>query len=134
MKYQQFLKNHNTERSLLYTRLMALTCLIIMLSSALIARLVFLQINQFDTFSKKANNNQYKLEANAPKRGLIYDRNHVVLAENITAYRIVIDTQKGTNLAKHIEALGCGGYALIMLSSEIIFSYSIHSLSEKSFW
>ena len=105
MAYRHFIKNHNAERTLLYRRLLVLTLIVIALSGALIARLIYLQINQYDNFSQKADHNQFRLEPIAPKRGRIYDRNHQLLAENITAYRIDINPKYSHNLTQQIKQL-----------------------------
>ena len=94
----KFLKNHIHEKALLQQRLAVLSIIILIATLALLARLFFLQVGQYDNYSKKSDNNQYKLEPIAPKRGIIYDRNRKVLAENIPAHRLEITPNKSKNI------------------------------------
>src|SRR5688572_1351145 len=54
----------------------------------LIVRLFILQIVNHEVFSTLSQTNRLRLMAVAPNRGLIYDRNGVVLAENRPSYRL----------------------------------------------
>lgn len=54
----------------------------------LVVRLFILQIVDHDVFSTLSQDNRLRLMAVAPNRGLIYDRNGVVLAENRPSYRL----------------------------------------------
>lgn len=64
--------------------------------SVLLGRYVWLQVLRHDEFSGRADENRVKLKPLPPSRGLIYDRNGVLLAENILDYRLeVIPEQVG---------------------------------------
>jgi penicillin-binding protein 2 len=64
--------------------------------SVLLGRYVWLQVLRHDEFSGRADENRVKLKPLPPSRGLIYDRNGVLLAENILDYRLeVIPEQAG---------------------------------------
>ncbi|HEY3486520.1 MAG TPA: penicillin-binding protein 2, partial [Gammaproteobacteria bacterium] len=54
----------------------------------LIIRLIILQIFDHDVFSTLSHSNRLRLTAIPPNRGLIFDRNGVVLAENRPNYRL----------------------------------------------
>ena len=56
--------------------------------AVLVARYVWLQVLRHDEFSGRADENRIKLKPLPPSRGLIYDRNGVLLAENILDYRL----------------------------------------------
>jgi len=60
----------------------------------LLARLVYLQLSSFDHYSTLSKNNRVRLQAVAPPRGLIFDRNGVVLAENLPTYRLEITPEE----------------------------------------
>ena len=53
-------------------------------------RMRFMQVEQADQFRLLAEENRVNIRLIAPARGLIYDRNGVVIAENEQNYRIVI--------------------------------------------
>jgi penicillin-binding protein 2 len=63
----------------------AVCCLLAVM--LLVVRLFVLQISQHDVFSTLSQNNRLRIEPVPPNRGLIYDRNGVVLAENRPTFR-----------------------------------------------
>ncbi len=54
----------------------------------LLARYTWLQVLRHDEFNARSDENRVKLKPLPPSRGLIYDRNGVLLAENILDYRL----------------------------------------------
>jgi penicillin-binding protein 2 len=56
--------------------------------SAVVARLVQLQVFDYEHFAERSQGNRVRIEAVAPIRGLIYDRKGRVLAENLPAYQL----------------------------------------------
>lgn len=56
----------------------------------LFARYGFLQIHQYDKYQINADNNRIKLISDPPSRGYIYDRNGVLLADNVPVFSAVI--------------------------------------------
>ena len=56
--------------------------------SMVIARLVQLQVFDYEHFSERSQGNRVRIEAVPPIRGLIYDRKGRVLAENLPAYQL----------------------------------------------
>jgi penicillin-binding protein 2 len=56
----------------------------------LAARMRFLQVEQADQFRLLAEENRINIRLIPPKRGEIYDRNGVVLAQNSPSYRIIV--------------------------------------------
>ena len=55
----------------------------------IIERLFNLQIRQAEKFKKLAENNRINSMFIIPARGLIYDRNNLILAENIEQYQLI---------------------------------------------
>lgn len=76
-----------------------------MLCAGLFARLIYLQVYEHHNFTLKSDKNHYRLEPILPKRGLIYDRNHIVIAENIPAHKLEITPAKSKNLNFSLEKL-----------------------------
>ncbi len=60
----------------------------------LLARFVWLQVVKHDTYAVKAEENRISLLPIVPNRGLILDRNGVVLARNYSAYTLEITPAK----------------------------------------
>jgi len=72
----------------------------------LFARFFQLQVVQHDTYASKAEENRISIVPIAPNRGLILDRNGVVLARNYSAYTLEIFPAKVHDLDRTILELG----------------------------
>lgn len=57
---------------------------------ALVMRLVFLQVVAHEHFRTLSEDNRIKLQPVPPNRGLIYDRNGILLADNLPSFRLEI--------------------------------------------
>ncbi|WP_027994634.1 penicillin-binding protein 2 [Simplicispira psychrophila] len=73
--------------------------------SLVVARLVFLQVVRYDALSERAESNRTAIIPVVPNRGLILDRNGVVLATNYAAYTLEITPSKVDNVNETIDAL-----------------------------
>lgn len=82
-----------------------LIALLIILSLILILRLAFLQISQFKRYQTLSLKNQMTVIPIAPPRGVILDRNGVLLAENIPVYVLELIPEHVKNLKQTIEKL-----------------------------
>jgi penicillin-binding protein 2 len=86
----------NTERELYYfrIRLFAIAGLIFLSFALLFARFVWLQIVKHDVYATQAEDNRISVVPVTPNRGLILDRNGVVLARNFSANTLEITPSK----------------------------------------
>lgn len=84
------LKDNLLESRLFMGRAITALFLSSLLVLALIARLGYLQVVAHDHFRTLSEDNRVKLQPVPPNRGLIYDRNGVLLAENLPSYRLEI--------------------------------------------
>ena len=81
--------------------------LVVLLAFALLAsRLVYLQVYRHTDLNEQAESNRTAVVPIVPNRGLILDRNGVVLATNYSAYTLEITPSKVANLEETIAALG----------------------------
>ena len=71
----------------------------------LTARFVYLQILRHDYYVTRAEDNRIALIPAPPNRGLITDRNGVVLARNYSAFTLEITPSKVDDLEATIEGL-----------------------------
>ncbi|NKB65355.1 MAG: penicillin-binding protein 2 [Gammaproteobacteria bacterium] len=71
----------------------------------LIVRLIHLQISQHQHFSTLAQNNRIDIISLPPVRGLIYDRNGEVLAQNFRVYNLEILPDKVENMDETLNEL-----------------------------
>ena len=80
--------------------------LVVMLAFCLIvARLIVLQVVRHDDLAEQAESNRTAVVPIVPNRGLILDRNGVLLASNYSAYTLEITRAKVRNLEDTIEDL-----------------------------
>lgn len=71
----------------------------------LLARLFYLQILEHEKYLYRAENNSTASIAIAPARGVIYDRNGLILADNYSAYTLEIDPKFAADIPGFIESL-----------------------------
>lgn len=62
----------------------------IFMIAILFANLYYLQIISYHDYQTRSNENRIKVVPVVPNRGMIYDRNHVVLADNVPVYHLVM--------------------------------------------
>src|SRR4051812_26409244 len=72
----------------------------------LAARFLYLQVLQHDVYRAKAEDNRISVVPVTPNRGLIVDRNGVVVARNYSAYTLEIFPRRGRNLGGFIGETG----------------------------
>ncbi len=69
-----------------------------MLVGLLLTNLYHIQVSQHDDYQTRSNDNRIKIVPVSPNRGLIYDRNGILLAENRPVYSLEITTEKVDDL------------------------------------
>jgi len=98
----------NTERELYFfrMRLSAAAVFVLICFSLLVARFVWLQVIKHKDYEAQAEDNRISVVPVVPNRGLILDRNGVVLARNFSAYTLEITPSKiHTDLDSLIDEL-----------------------------
>ena len=100
------IRDHLREAAIVQSRLVMISFLVIVLAAILIARLYYLQINQYDKFLELANKNRVDTHPIAPVRGLIFDRNGLPLAANVRAYNLEILPKQVTEMDTLIASIG----------------------------
>ena len=99
------LKNLKQEVTRFRLRLLAAAAFVLLCFGLLIARLFFLQVVQHDTLLDRAEANRVTVVPIVPNRGLIKDRNGVVLASNYSAHTLEITPSKVADLEATIDSL-----------------------------
>lgn len=84
------IKDHWREQRIFFFRTLAAALIAAALILVLVSRLVVLQVLNFEHYSDLSRGNRIRIEPVPPIRGLIFDRNGVVLAENLPAYQLEI--------------------------------------------
>ena len=97
----------NTQRELYYFQLRVgfAGMLVFAAFGLLFARFVYLQVIQHDYYHTKAEDNRISIVPVLPNRGLLTDRNGVVLARNYSAYTLELTPTKIANLQATIDEL-----------------------------
>jgi penicillin-binding protein 2 len=99
------LKNLERELGSFRIRLAAAAAFVLFCFGLLGARLVYLQVIKHEELSTQAENNRISIVPIVPNRGLILDRNGVVLADNYSAYTLEITPSKVADLEATITEL-----------------------------
>ena len=99
------LRNIEAELSHFRGRVMAASLVVLLCFGLLALRLVYLQVIRHEHFDEQAENNRTAIVPIVPNRGLITDRNGVVLATNYSAYTLEITPSRVTDLEATIEGL-----------------------------
>jgi penicillin-binding protein 2 len=99
------LKDHWQEQRLFLSRLIGAGVIVVLLTGLLVTRLVQLQIVDYQRFSELSQGNRFRLEPLPPNRGLIFDRNGLVIAENFPNWELVAVAEEIEDLEKTLIAL-----------------------------
>ncbi|MGD2112160.1 MAG: penicillin-binding protein 2 [Gammaproteobacteria bacterium] len=99
------LKDHFFEYHLFSSRAITLLVLCGLLLLALLSRLLYLQVIEHEHFRTLSEDNRVKVQPIAPNRGLIYDRNGILLADNFPSYRLEITAEQVDDMPSTLRAL-----------------------------
>ena len=99
------LRNVEADLSRFRARVLVASLVVLGAFSLLAGRLVYLQVYRHADLSEQAESNRTAVVPIVPNRGLILDRNGVVLASNYSAYTLEITPSKVENLEETISAL-----------------------------
>jgi penicillin-binding protein 2 len=99
------IRNHSAEANLFARRTFIAFVGIILLLLILFSNLYSLQVNSFENYQTRSNSNRIKLLPVAPNRGLIYDRNGIILADNKPVYSLAVIPEEVENLKANIQSI-----------------------------
>jgi len=98
-------RNAEAEARRFRVRVLVLGLVVLLAFGLLAARLVFLQVVRHDDLAEQAESNRTAIVPIVPNRGLILDRNGVVLATNYSAYTLEITPSRVAELEQTIDQL-----------------------------
>ncbi|CAM3652674.1 penicillin-binding protein 2 [Vibrio aquimaris] len=98
-------RDYQAEAKLFKSRAIIAFIGIITMVGLLVANLYNIQINQYQDYKTRSNDNRIKIVPIAPNRGLIYDRNGKLLAENRPVFSLEIIPEKIKDMPRTIERL-----------------------------
>jgi penicillin-binding protein 2 len=96
---------------------------------ALVLRLIYLQVVGHDLYTSLSRDNQVKISPLAPPRGLIFDRNGEVLADNIATYSLEVIPEQVPDMNATLDKLK----ALLSLSDDEIARFQAQRSQRRSF-
>jgi penicillin-binding protein 2 len=99
------LRDHWREQRMFLGRIVAAGVITVVLSGLVVYRLVDLQIVHFEHFSRLSQGNRVRLEPVPPVRGLLFDRNGQLLAENQPVYQLELIPEQVRDIEATLAAL-----------------------------
>ena len=99
------LRNVEADLQRFRTRVVVVGVVVLVCFALLATRLVFLQVVRHDDLRAQAESNRTSIVPIVPNRGLILDRNGIVLASNYSAYTLEITPFKTGGLEQTIDEL-----------------------------
>ncbi len=103
------IKDHHSERRLFLGRVIFASVLAVVLLGVVIARLVQLQVVNYEFFTERSIGNRVRMEAVPPIRGLVFDRRGRVLAENVPAYQLELIPEQVADIDDTLSRLASMG-------------------------
>jgi len=101
----RLIKDAVKESQIFRNRVLQGLTVITLMFSVLCARFVYLQIIKHDEFQVRSESNRIKPRALPPNRGLIFDRNGLLLADNQPAYRLELIPEQVSDIKKTLDEL-----------------------------
>ena len=99
------LKDHFTEGRLINDRLIVSVLFASVLFLIIMVRLSFLQVVEHEHFDSLSDQNRVDILPISPQRGLIYDRNGIILAENIPSFSLEITPENVPDMEATLSEL-----------------------------
>jgi len=123
------LKDARIEADLFRRRAIAGFLLIVACLTLLAGRFFYLQVNRRDEFVSRSDQNRISIRRIVPSRGLIYDRNGVLLADNVAAFRLEVVPEQVGKMDAMLDALS----AVVPLSEDDIQRFNALRRTKRPF-
>lgn len=98
-------KDHHREARLFFSRALFASVVIVLLTALLVVRFYSLQVTHHEDYVTQSDRNRVHVLPIAPTRGLIYDRNGELLAENRASYTLSVVHERVEDLGHTLELL-----------------------------
>jgi penicillin-binding protein 2 len=105
MARSERLKDHWAEQRLFLRRTIASGIIVVGLTAIVIGRLTQLQVLDYEYFSAQSQGNRIRVQPLPPTRGLIFDRNGAVLAENLPSYQLELTPEQVPDTSETLNRL-----------------------------
>ncbi len=128
-RLRRAIKDPRGESALFRHRALAGFGLILLGLLTLVGRYAFLQVLHHDEFATRSEANRVKPRAIPPARGLIYDRNGVLLADNVPAFRLEVVPEQVPDMKAMLAQIG----AVVPLSDDDIDTFKKQLAQSRRF-
>lgn len=105
MNLRQPIRDHHSENRIYLRRMLVAVLGMLALATLLLSNLYRLQVIEHQQYQTKSNENRISLLPIAPNRGLIYDRNGIVLADNRPIFSIEVIPEQVRDMPALLAAL-----------------------------
>jgi len=105
MATSERIKDHWAEQRMFVSRVIVAAVLMVGLISLVVGRLTQLQIFDYEYFSAQSQGNRIRVQPVPPTRGLVFDRNGIVLAENLPSYQLELTPEQVPDIDETLERL-----------------------------
>ncbi len=102
---RQTIRDHTAEANLFARRATIAFLIVVAIFTLVLSNLFVLQVSQHEDYQTRSNGNRIKVLPIAPNRGLIYDRNGVLLAENLPVFSLEVIPEQIDNLDETLARL-----------------------------
>jgi penicillin-binding protein 2 len=99
------IRNQSAEANLFARRTFIAFFGVLLLLIILFSNVYTLQVNSFEKYQTRSNSNRIKILPVAPNRGIIYDRNGIILADNKPVYSLAVIPEEVDNLQANIQKI-----------------------------
>ena len=99
------IRNVQAELSRFRVRVFVASLVVLVCFGLVVSRLIYLQVVRHDDLRAQAENNRTAIVPIVPNRGLILDRNGIVLASNYSAYTLEVTPSRVANLEQTLDEL-----------------------------
>lgn len=104
-RQRQPIRDHTAEANLFTRRAIIALFIVIVMLGIVVSNLYVLQVEQHEAYQTRSNGNRIKVLPIAPNRGLIYDRNGILLAENKPVFSLEVVPEEVDDLEKTLARL-----------------------------
>src|SRR5690606_18277966 len=105
MRSRTSIKDEWREVRLFQNRVMLAVVLMFLLLLGLVMRLYWLQVERHPHYATLSEGNRVRIQTLAPNRGLIYDRNGILLAENVPNYQLELVPEQVQDIDETLQRL-----------------------------
>lgn len=123
------IKDHRREAAQFQVRVITGFAVIFLAAIGLLGRFFWLQVIEHDEYITRATQNRVHVRHLPPSRGLIYDRNGVLLADNVPAFRLEVIPERVDDMDAMLDRLA----TVVPLSDDDIEHFQTQLKQHRSF-